>query len=545
MRQRRIILWGAALTAAFLFRLAYGLTREFFFEDQTQIFLMGLRYYATGAWPYFGPDVVWTESEIPGALQALLVGLPFHIAPVPEAPFVLVNLLSFGALAAFAWYIRARVPQLPAWLVWGWLMTLPWTLEFSAHILNPSYLLAPSIVFFIGFFEAVPPLRLGRIPRPAAFALMGGALGWVVQIHMSWPLLLPYAAFAWLAGWRAGARSMAIGALCFLLGLLVFGSLVIPTFLVYGQGGSGGTLRNLRVRPVDPSVAVSTLARLFSFASFEIWRFIETDTGKRLMLMLRNLWLAPLAVIVWLTGIWQPIWMLREWFRTRSPFSEWPVLKWLVVGTVVLFYGSFWLVVQPPQAHNLYIVAPVGLMFAAYCWTFVDSTRWRRIAAALLIVNVAYHAGLGWVQAPEQSLYRNREVVAAAVWLTEPEMFAHRRAFAVDGGPATLDAASRPYDTARDVQFTDVQFRLGPRRVSLWNLTLRNRNEGVAFRDVRYLTRYRGKDGSLIVERSNVIEDIFQPGAVAQVEVNDGIVNEDFATATIEMVGAEALLPLK
>jgi hypothetical protein len=124
-------------------------------------------------------------------------------------------------------------------------------------------------------------------------------------------------------------------------------------------------------------------------------------------------------------------------------------------------------------------------------------------------------------------------------------MFAHRRAFAVDGGPATLDAASRPYDTARDVQFTDVQFRLGPRRVSLWNLTLRNRNEGVAFRDVRYLTRYRGKDGSLIVERSNVIEDIFQPGAVAQVEVNDGIVNEDFATATIEMVGAEALLPLK
>src|SRR3954468_7591566 len=91
---RRIATWTVALVAIFACRLAYGLTRELFFEDQTQIFLMGLRYYTTGAWPYFGPDVVWTKSEIPGALQALLVGLPFHILAVPEAPYVVVNLLS-------------------------------------------------------------------------------------------------------------------------------------------------------------------------------------------------------------------------------------------------------------------------------------------------------------------------------------------------------------------------------------------------------------------------------------------------------------------
>ena len=72
------MLWAAALTAAFAFRLAFGLSRELFFEDETQIFLMGLRYYATGAWPYFGADVVWTQSEIPGALQALLVGIPLR-----------------------------------------------------------------------------------------------------------------------------------------------------------------------------------------------------------------------------------------------------------------------------------------------------------------------------------------------------------------------------------------------------------------------------------------------------------------------------------
>lgn len=543
---RRMLVWAVALAAIFTFRLLFGLSRELFFEDETQIFLMGLRYFATGAWPYFGADVVWTKSEIPGALQALLVGIPLKIVPVPEAPYVLLNVLSMAALAAFAWYVKARVPQLPTWLVWTWLMTLPWTLEFSAHIINPSYLLAPAIAFFIGFFEAAPVFRRGTLSVPVAFGLMGAATAWVVQIHMSWPLLLPYAAFAWIAGRRSGTRSMAANALAFACGCLVIGALLLPTFLVYGlKAGGGGTLRNLRPHAVNPWIAVTTLARIFSFASLEIWRFIATDDGKRLMVLLRHLWIAPLALVVWVAGIWQPIWMLKEWFRIRSSFAEWAALKWLVVGTVVLVYASYWLVLEPSQAHAFYVVAPVGFMFAAYCWTFVDSPRWRQIAAATLVVNVAFHAGQAWIQAPEHSLYRNREVVAAAIRLKEPEMFSHRRAFAIDAGPVALQAASRPYDGRRDVQFTDVQFALGPRRVALWTLTLRNGNDRVAFRDVLYLTSYRGEHGEVVVRRSDYIKDVFQPGAVTRVEVNDGFVTAPFASATIEVVGAEALLPIR
>src|SRR4051795_1889686 len=104
MVQARGSRWPLILIALFAFRLRFGLSREFFFEDETQIFLMGFRYYATGDWPFFGPDVVWTKSEIPGALQPLLVGMPLRLAPYPEAPYVLLALLSFGALAAFAWY---------------------------------------------------------------------------------------------------------------------------------------------------------------------------------------------------------------------------------------------------------------------------------------------------------------------------------------------------------------------------------------------------------------------------------------------------------
>ncbi len=543
---RRRTIGAAALAALFLFRLLFGLSSEFFSEDTTQIFLMGLRYHATGAWPYFGPDVVWTKSEIPGALQALLVGVPLTIVPVPEAPFVLLNLLSMAALAAFAWYITARLPRLPKWLVWGWLMTLPWTRSFSTHVINPSYLLAPALVFFIGFFEAVPAFRIGRIPEPLAFFLMGAAIAWVLQIHMSWPLLPPYAALAWFSGWRRGGRSIAANTVAFACGLLIIGVLLIPTFVVAGvHAGSGGTLNNLRPHWVNPWVAITTLARLFSFASLEIWRFVTNDDGKRLMFLLRHLWIAPVAVVVWLAGLWQPFWMLREWFHTRSSFAEWRPLKMLVVATVLLVYASYWFVLEAAQAHAFYIVAPIAFVYTAYCWTFVDSPRWRRIAAAILSANIVFHVGQAWIQAAEISLYRNREVVAAAVRLKQPEMFAHRRAFAVDGGPAVLEDPSRPHDSGQDVQLSDVRFTLGPRRVALWAVTLRNRSGGVAYRDVVYQTYYRDKRGQVVDQKRDYIKEIFQPGAVALLELNDGFVAAGSTSATIEVLGAEALLPIR
>ncbi len=37
------------LAACFAFSLLFGLSREFYFEDETQTFLLGFRYYATGA----------------------------------------------------------------------------------------------------------------------------------------------------------------------------------------------------------------------------------------------------------------------------------------------------------------------------------------------------------------------------------------------------------------------------------------------------------------------------------------------------------------
>jgi hypothetical protein len=307
------------LAACFACRLLFGLSREFFFEDETQIFLIGFRYYATAAWPFFGPDVVWTRSEIPGALQGLLVGVPLQLLAMPESPYVLLNLLSFAAVCALAWYACEHLPHTPRWLIWGWFLTIPWTIQFSAHLINTSYILAPAIVFFLGFFEAVPSFSLRRIPAPVAFGMMGLAVIWLLQIHMSWPLLLPFAAAAWLLRRGDGPRALAIDAGAFAAGALIPGAVLLPTLARYGlNAGSGGVLRNLHPHWVSPWIIATTLARFLSFGSLEVVRFIATDGAKRLEFFQRHLWLAPAAIAVWIIGTAQPIWMFVDLCRPST-----------------------------------------------------------------------------------------------------------------------------------------------------------------------------------------------------------------------------------
>jgi hypothetical protein len=545
-RWRVLLLLGACLA----FRLLFGLSRAFFFEDETQIFLLGFRYHATGAWPFFGPDVVWTRSEIPGALQALLVGLPLRMLAIPESPFVLLNLLSFAAISALAWYTCEQLPKAPRWLIWGWFLTIPWTLQFSTHIINTSYILSPAIVFFLGFFEATPSFSLRRVSLPTAFAVMGFSVAWIMQIHMSWPLLLPYALVAWLSRRSDGFRALAIAGAAFAAGALMPGLLLLPTLARYGiHAGSGGVLRNLHPHWVNPWIIATTLARFLSFASLEISRFIATDGAKRLEFFGRHLWLVPAAIVVGVIGVVQPLWMFVDGCR---PFRQWPEamprLKWaalrrLVVASVLLVYASYWFVLEPPQAHAFYALAPIAFVFAAFWWTFVDSPRARQIAAGVLVLNVGFHAALAWAQAPELSLYKNREVVAAAIRLKAPEMFAHRRDFAIDGGPASLADASRPYDPTRDFELLESAYRLGPRKSLHWTITVHNRSSVVAFRDPLYVTTYLDDRDGVVEERHEWLKDIFEPGDTRTIDLNDGFAGPAFSTARLRIVAAEALLP--
>ena len=204
---RRTALFPLALllVGIFVMRIYYGLSLELRTGDDVQVYLLGLKFFTTGRWPFFGPDVCHeTQTQLPGALQGLLVGVPLVLTRQPEAPLILLNILSFTGVLFLALYFARRFAVMSTWLTCVWLLTSPWTLYFGTHVYNPSYLLLPSCLFFVAFLELMPSWAANLLPPSAAFLLLGLSLGAALQLHLSWPLLVPFLVTAVVARARAG-----------------------------------------------------------------------------------------------------------------------------------------------------------------------------------------------------------------------------------------------------------------------------------------------------------------------------------------------------
>jgi hypothetical protein len=425
-------LYFVLLAFAFLFRLGYGLCSQFWADDERQVYLIGLKFYATGAWPYFGPDVV-SGVQVPGALQGLLVGLPLYVAHVPEAPFVLLNVLSFAALCLLAWYCARRLPEMPRWFIWGWLLTAPWTLNFSTHVVNPSYVLPGAVLFFIGVLETMPVTRKGLIPAWCANLLMGFALFWVMQLHLSWVVLVPFlAASVFFQIRERGTRALnALGWLA--CGALLMLSLLAPTFMKYGlSNGTGGTETMVApnfgnaARVLNPVEGVP--ARFLSLASFEMARFVGRNTTERVAFLRENVWLAPLALLLGAIGLLQPAAMIVLWFRKRDMRDDWPQVKRLTLLTVAMLCVLFLFSAKLPASHTFYVTFPIAAVYGFYCWDALLRRRgWRAFAFVFLICGIVFHAGLAAHNFARVSLYTDRNRPASAINERRPALLGERR----------------------------------------------------------------------------------------------------------------------
>lgn len=421
--------FAALLVAAFLFRLGFGLCGQFQDSDTKQVYLLGLKFYATGAWPYFGPDVVWGEIQIPGALQALLVGLPLHLLPLAEAPYLLLNLLSFASLCLFAWYCGRRLPGLPRWFVWGWLLTSPWTLNLSTVIYNPSYVLTGGVLFFVGALELYPPTRRGLVDARLANAMTGFGLCWVMQLHMSWVVLVPYALAALAFQFKEGLRRGLFALLSFAAGAAPMIALLVPTYLKYGlTSGSGGTTGAVRLNAENATALWGVVNRTLSFASFEVARFVGGHTRERVEFLRAEPWLAPLALLLFAVGVAQVAALLGSWLLRTHSQRDWRAIKYLALFNVVLLYLCFLFSLKPPQSNHLYVTLPVPVLYAFYCWErLLAHPLWRKAAAAVLVCGVLFHVGLALHNLPRVSLYVDRRAAQSAIDARDYRILGERR----------------------------------------------------------------------------------------------------------------------
>ena len=412
----------------FVFRVAFGL-RYYWDEDARQVYLIGLKFFTTGMWPYFGPDVVYTGSQIPGALQGLLVGIPFFIVPRPEAPFVLLNLLSLGGLALLAWYVCRRMPDYPRWFVWPWVFVLPWGLMFGTSTVNPDYLLVGSAIFFVGLFEGTPGIRGEVIPAWLSGAMMGFGLLWIAQLHLSWPILVPLIGYATVAGFITDRPRFARTAVGFLAGAALPGMLLLPTFVSYGfLGGLGGTQQNIVYQSPNPAELFATImARFLSFASFELPYFMGGRTADRIAFVQRHLWVTPFIILLLLVGHLQPIVLFVSGFRRKAQ-AEWPAVRNLTLATVALLFFAFLFSVKGPSSHTFYVVFPLAVLYSMYCWyPFLQQAWGRRTAAVLLVSALLVNFAFFFEYHPQQSFAVDRKAATQAIEVGDYRMLGHRR----------------------------------------------------------------------------------------------------------------------
>ena len=217
--------WVIFLLAVFAFRMAFGLCSKqlLTFDDSVQDYLIGLKSYTTDTWPYFGsstfvPSESPFKSQVAGAGLGLFTASALRIWPNALSPFLFLNLFNFFALGFLGWYCSKRLPGLSAWFIFTWIYIAPWFTQLTTQIINQSFMTFGSALFFVGFMETIPRLRIGALGMGTANFIMGFGVFWCMNFHFSWVVLGALAAVSLLAQIRGKIYD---GVLFFILGALL------------------------------------------------------------------------------------------------------------------------------------------------------------------------------------------------------------------------------------------------------------------------------------------------------------------------------------
>jgi len=410
---RQFLLLIILALAFFVLRLAFGLFTAPIqpMIDEVQTGLLGLKYYATNTWPYYGndlitpPDNLILQSQDPGALEALLIGLPLRLWPNPLAPFVLMNLFSMAGLCFLAHYARKRLPALPAWFIYPWLLIAPWCVHFSTSMMNVSFSLPLSCLFFVAWMESIPELSLGWISLPLADTLMGFAFSGWIQLHRNFVLLAPFFLITFLSQLK-NSRKLA-GFWYFLLGALPLSLLLIPTLLQQNFHLSRDVHSySYTFNWHNLKLFFTTLVQFFAMASFEIPRFIGMHTHERLLYLADNIFLWP-GFFLWYFSFAQVLILIGLHFVRKSPHKDWKGIVRLSAGTFLWVFFVLLFTMKNPNVNTFYEMIPIPLLYSLYVWERWWNQRWGRICLKVfLAAAIIFQIGYVFARVPlKESLY--------------------------------------------------------------------------------------------------------------------------------------------
>ncbi len=421
------------LAGIIIFRFLYSLTQEFWFpdEDVLQIYLIGLKSFSTHSYPYFGADLVYNGSQIPGALQGYLVSIGWFIWKIPEAPYIVLNILLSLSLGFFAWYASKRMPDYSKVFIWVYIFLIPWSICYFTRIVNPSHVIPGAILFFTGIFEIYPSLRKNILPQWLSFFFLGFGIFWIFQLHMSWVLLGPFTAVAFFYLLRTkDLRLIVKHTGSFLAGCFVTGSLLIPTLMNYGlssqKGKSVSGMVELHLEHFGEIVKL--LSTYLAYASFDITRFIGGNTAERMAFLKDYPWAAPSTVFLGIVGFAQAFYLLYSFFSRKKDDAMFRNISLLALsGFLLFFFLSLFSRVEPPS-HAAVLFFPLMILYSLYAYRKLLEKKWmQRVAIAAFISAVIMYSAIGLKNYSSISMYKNREVIVCALEQDDYTLVGKRR----------------------------------------------------------------------------------------------------------------------
>jgi hypothetical protein len=288
------------------------------------------------------------------------------------------------------------------------------------------------VIFFIGFLETIPALTTSIIRPWLANMMMGFALLWNAQFHMSYATLGVFVAVsAYYQQKQSQAHAPAdsfvrLGS--FLLGAATTGAFLIPTYLKFGFGGLGGTDTVIRFTATNLTYFFNILAQLFSLASAEVPRFLGGGTEERMKFFYSQAWATPFTLVSLVLGLLQPIVMFLSGLRKTHPQKEWPAVKILAFSTFLLLYISFAFSVKWPTSFHYYLMLPVVMLYAFYVFSPWASRRWFVwLVGVLFVCNLGFNLGLAAFKSKEKSFFVYRESILKAIEAKDYRLMGERR----------------------------------------------------------------------------------------------------------------------
>lgn len=430
MNKRKTLVTAFIIIILLVFRIFLGIQINFSHIDYDQIYLIGLEHAFNENWSYWGPDVVWSKTRLPGGMQGFLAGFPIQVFKHPYSPIIFSNILSALGLILIAFYGKKRFPKLNLNFLLILLLLLPFYLMHGTVLLNTAYLVFTGSLLFIPVLDLFLYRENLLIKNTGIhFLIIGFSLLTTYQLHLTWVMYLPFIFVLYYLEIKQEKSSILKLPIYFIIGALISGILLIPTVMDYGSAIYQNTEGNLNFRPERLGRVFELFTRYFSFATFDItptFNFYQLATEKSKVTLIL-IWIVKLFAIVQFVSM-----VISFFFINKSKDFKKTLLLFVLctIMSTILFTISN----KHLSSRTYLLLYPIPLWLSFYSYNYFFDKKWtKQIVYTVLGLNFLAFIGVASMNYNEEfSFEAKKEKIDSAFITEDPKEFGERRTSLMD-----------------------------------------------------------------------------------------------------------------